>query len=365
MAKLLMISGYGATNLHAKGAFYNTLEEFHKHWERVDIICPRGSARGQTTQYFGNVFVHESPWPIFLQPWFIARKGTELHQTHRFDLVTAHEYAPFYNGWGAYKLSKRIHVPYALEIMHIPGYPRAATLKESVYRFLTGLVVPYESRAAQGVRVINEHETPHFLKRSGVLPKKIFYAPAFYIDMSVFHADGAEKKYDCIFIGRLAVNKGIDLFLDAMKLGGFRALIVGDGPLKEHVRARVQVEGLSDRIIMHGWASDSTEVASLINQSRILVMTSYNEGGPRVVLEAMACGVPVMATRVGIVRDVVPTARQCDWIADDIARKATLLLGDCELYERARTDGLETAKRFEKTDAIRVYADELKKVVTG
>ena len=41
MAKLLMISGDRSLAQEKKGAFYNTLEEFHKYWDRIDIITPR------------------------------------------------------------------------------------------------------------------------------------------------------------------------------------------------------------------------------------------------------------------------------------------------------------------------------------
>ena len=56
---------------------------------------------------------------------------------------------------------------------------------------------------------------------------------------------------------------------------------------------------LEINIVFHGWAKDSYEVAELLNKSRILVMPSYNEGGPRVAVEAMAFGGPGFSKPVG------------------------------------------------------------------
>ena len=104
MPKLLMITGLGSAKDLAsgkKGAFYNTLEEFHKYWDRVDIICPRVDEKLKVQSLFGNVYLHISPWPLFFQPLFFIRKILELHKKINFDLMTVHEFPPFYNGIGA------------------------------------------------------------------------------------------------------------------------------------------------------------------------------------------------------------------------------------------------------------------------
>ncbi len=362
MANLLMVTGDRALAQGRHSAFYNTLDELRNHFDHIDIICP--DAQGaETRRPFENIAVYPSSLPLILQPLYIVWRGLTLSRQRSYAIMTVHEYPPFYNGIGAFLLHILTHIPYVLEIMHIPGYPRAANIKERIYRLFALLFLRFDALAAQAIRVINRHEVPDFLVRAGVPEQKIVYAPAFYIDLNIFKPADTKKEYDLLFVGRLAENKGIDLFLDAVeRLPTARALIVGEGPLCEAVKERIISRELRGRTKLYGFARDAAEVARLMNLSRVLVMPSYNEGGPRVVLEAMACGVPVVATRVGIVPDVVPAEFQCDWDSHDIVAKCELLFADEVLYRQIQEHGLKIANQFERGAAIEAYAGVLSRV---
>ncbi len=356
MNNLLMITGLGSgINLAAgdKGAFYNTLEELRHYWNRIDIIVPRTS-RAQTDNLFGNVYIHASPYPIFLHPIYFIKKALQLHRENHFNLMTVQEFPPFYNGIAAMILHVITRVPYILEIHHVPGYPKAANLKESIYKLMTRIFIRFDVAKAVAVRVVNQTQMPDFLKKSGVPRNKIVYIPSLYIDPEVFRPTGANKEYDLIFVGRLESNKGINLFLAAAEELNAKAIIVGPGSLKSQVADEIKARNLN--IKLHGWAKDSSEVAELLNKSKILVMPSYNEGGPRVVAEAMACGVPVLATPVGIVPDFInEVGLEIDWDSHDIAQKARSLLNDPERCAKLSANGVELAKKFEKKSAIKNY----------
>ena len=401
MAKLLMITGLGsAVDLASskKGAFYNTLEEFHKYWTRIDIICPRinninsGNSKletlnpkqsqnykSQTINLFGNVFVHISPWPLILHPIFFIYKILKLHRTIKFDLMTVQEFPPFYNGIGSWIISVLTKIPYVLEIHHIPGYPKAANLKDGIYRNLMKWFIKFDASTAIAVRVVNKKQTPEFLIKAGVPEKKVVYISSMYIDLDIFKPMGLPKEYDLIFVGRLESNKGIDLLLKAIHFTVYslqftvKCLVVGEGPLSASLKFKVRSLKLENYVIFHGWAKSSQEIAELINRSKILIMPSYNEGGPRVVIEAMACGVPVLATPVGIVPDLLNknlfVGRQVasggeiiDWRPEDIAQKAQELL-NLERCGKYSFNGLEIVKQFEKKKAIKNYADKLKEIL--
>ena len=356
---LLMISSDRTLAAGRKGAFYYTLQELRKHFDRIDVICPRAKRGGYEMSIFGNVFVHPSPWPRVLQWLWIWKTARPIIRKQHPALMTVQEYAPVFYGLTAYFIHRATGVPYMLEIMHIPGVPRAAGFREHLYRMLMRMFVAFDARAAKAVRIINRHETPDFLIRAGVPREKLLYIPAFYIDFQTFHPQPElPKQYDLIFVGRLARNKGIDLFLDVVAHTGLTAIVVGDGPFLKRAKAKVSREKL--KVNFHGFAKDADEIAGLINRSRLLLMTSLNEGGPRVVLETLACGVPVVATPVGIVPDVLPPECIEEWNVQDMSAKVMNILNDRELYTRLCEAGLFTVRQFERTAAIQNYADKIK-----
>ena len=370
-----MITGIGsAVDLVSgkKGAFYNTLEEFHKYWDRIDIIAPKiRNQESGTRCLFGNVFIHISAWPLVFHPFWFIKKGLEIYKEQKFDLMTVHEFPPFYNGIGARLLWQKIRVPYVLETFHIPGHPRAANIKEIIYKFLFKLFIRFDVSKAKAVRVMNQKQVPDFLIKVGVPKEKIIHIPAIYIDLDIFKPMNLPKEYDLIFVGRLEKNKGTGLLLEASsklkaQILNFKMIIVGSGPLEESLKLKIKNLKLQDNVLLYGWAKDSHEIAELINKSKILIMSSYNEGGPRVVLEAMACGVPVLATPVGIVPDVIKDGKSgviIGWQSDDIVSRAKELLFNPEKYGRYSQTGIEIAKQFERKTAIKNYAEKLKKIL--
>mgnify|MGYP001590263749 CR=1 FL=1 len=370
--KLLMITGLGSARDLAsgkKGAFYNTLEEFSKYWDRIDIIAPKNTKhKTQTIILFGNVYVHVSPWPLVFHPLWFIKKASSLHKENKFDLITVHDFPPFYNGIGARLLWQKIKVPYILEIFHIPGYPRSASFKESVYKLLFKFFIRFDAKYARAVRVMSKSQTPEFLKKFGVPENKIQYIPAIYLDLETFRPLNLSKEYDLIFVGRLEPNKGTNLLIDSARILknqtlNFKMFVVGDGPLKNNLRLKIENLKLQNNVLLYGWAKDSKEIAELINKAKVLVLPSYNEGGPRVIFEAMACGVPVLATPVGMVPDLQSSVTLIDWDPGHIADKIKKILSDANMYNEQRSQGLEVVKQFEKKAAIENYANKLKKLL--
>ena len=77
-----MISGDRSLAQGNQGSFYNTIEEFRKYWDRIDIICPKVTKADQ--QMFPNVFIHPSPWPIVFQSLWIFKQGKKLYREHKY-----------------------------------------------------------------------------------------------------------------------------------------------------------------------------------------------------------------------------------------------------------------------------------------
>ena len=78
----------------------------------------------------------------------------------------------------------------------------------------------------------------------------------------------------------------------------FRLVMVGDGGMKNELQALIQNAGLTDRVFLPGGVPPE-QVARWICASDVLTLPSWSEGYPNVVVEAVACGRPVVATDVG------------------------------------------------------------------
>ena len=138
-------------------------------------------------------------------------------------------------------------------------------------------------------------------------------------DPTVFHA--ADRKaarvqlgvhHDAelvLFVGRLDGKKGIMELLEAfVSLASRRPNLllayIGDGPGAEPLRCKANFFALQDRIIFGG-ACPSQKVAQWLAAANVLALPSYNEGYPNVVIEALSCGRPVIATNVGGILELV------------------------------------------------------------
>jgi glycosyltransferase involved in cell wall biosynthesis len=138
-------------------------------------------------------------------------------------------------------------------------------------------------------------------------------------DPSVFHlADrsaaraqlAVDKEVELVlFVGRLDTKKGIGELLEAFaslasRRPNLHLAYVGDGPGSEQLRGKAKHLALEDRIILIG-ACSSQKVAQWLAAANVLALPSYNEGYPNVVIEALSCGRPVIATKVGGIPELV------------------------------------------------------------
>jgi glycosyltransferase involved in cell wall biosynthesis len=140
---------------------------------------------------------------------------------------------------------------------------------------------------------------------------KILIAHRHFLDFETFTATTPLPDRPPLigYIGRLSGEKGVQHFTQALPAilsdrQDLRVLIGGDGQLKESIEASLQEEGVTARVDLPGWISHD-DLPGYLNQLRLLVLPSYTEGLPNIMLEAMACGTPVLATPVGAIPDVI------------------------------------------------------------
>ncbi len=110
-----------------------------------------------------------------------------------------------------------------------------------------------------------------------------------------------------LFVGLLVPVKGLQVLIEALSRwdeGPWLCVLVGDGPLLEELRTAAERAGIAEHLLFAG-RRPSQEVSAWMQAADVLVLPSYSEGRPNVVLEAQACGIPVVATRVGGTTELV------------------------------------------------------------
>ena len=197
-----------------------------------------------------------------------------------------------------------------------------------------------------------------------------------FVDMEIFKPMINVSKRDNVvgYIGGLTKLKGVTQFVKAIPLilknrhdVGF--LICGDGPCyKEIERIILKYDSLK-KVKLKGWIQHS-EVPKYLNQLKLLILPSKTEGLPNIVLEAMACGTPVVATRVGAIPDIVKDGETGFLLKSNdskhIADKIIELLNKPELLEKVSKNAYNYVREnfsYEKTlESWRRILSELNKV---
>ena len=111
-----------------------------------------------------------------------------------------------------------------------------------------------------------------------------------------------------VCVGRLSAEKGHLVLLHALaRLKAeprFKVVIIGDGPMRSRIEEATRALGVANRIWLAGWRSAET-VREAIAESRALILPSFSEGLPVVLMEAFALGRPVIATTIAGIPELV------------------------------------------------------------
>jgi glycosyltransferase involved in cell wall biosynthesis len=288
--------------------------------------------------FYGRVLAHDTP-----HLWAAIRELTEIIRRSHAALICCHSYKADLLGLIA---GRRAGVP----VVAVSRGWTGESFKVRCYDALDRRVLRWMDAV-----VCVSHGQARKVFRAGVSPARVVVIPnavrperfaqpdSSYRDrLRGFFADRVDRII--VAAGRLSPEKGFDILIEAADQVikpepslGF--VLFGDGPLREQLQRQIEQRGLTDVFVLPGFRSDLDRFLPFAD---LLVLPSYTEGLPNVVLEAFAAGIPVVATAVGgtpeLVEDgvngyLVPAGnpgllaqRILDAIADDNRRKA---MGQC------------------------------------
>lgn len=144
----------------------------------------------------------------------------------------------------------------------------------------------------------------HLIKEFSIPIKKIKVISS-GVDLLHFSASKIDKREYFIFIGQLTWRKGLDVLLTlAEKIEFFKLKIIGDGELAEWLLSEIDNRKLGSKVEFIG-AVSRDKIVDYFHKAKALVLPSRADAMPLVVLESLSCSVPVIATNVGGIPELV------------------------------------------------------------
>lgn len=158
---------------------------------------------------------------------------------------------------------------------------------------------------------------------------------------------GAQKTI--LFVHWLAERKGAHLLAPIIKLIDAKFIVIGEGPLKEKILQEIKENKLERRVQILGKIPNK-ELMKYYESADVFILPSLQEGFPRVLIEAMAMGIPYVAFDVGAVKEISPKIAQ-DFIVErgninKFAEKINLLLANQAIYNQFREEELKKVQDY-------------------
>jgi len=285
----------------------SALERWQK-FGRIPAEFTVSGVRALSPKYLMVPAVSETIRPSLMYP-SLARAAARLHRARPIDVIDGLWLYP--DGIAAAKVARRLRVPLVLTAL---GCDVNLCLEHPAMRSQI-----LEAVAQAHAVIAVSDALKERLCREGVPPDKVTVITN-GVDTATFRirdrrdvarelgvADDGIRR--CLFVGRLAEEKGVLTLIAAMghlhrKRQDVRLYVIGDGPEAAAARELVASLGLREDVVFLG-ARQHDEIASWIGACELLALPSLREGCPNVVLEALASGRPVVASAVGGVPDLI------------------------------------------------------------
>ncbi len=292
----------------ASGDAAKRMEEYTKLYESAHVLVAARDLPPNVQEVRSRVFVHPVSYvnkALGLVRLF--RYGERLVAKNAFGVIYAQD--PFWFGLVALRLSRRYHIPFAVGVYGM-DIKNLFFAKEALAQRIAMKIAPFVSRRADAIQTDGPETVDHLTQRYG---KKVFFKPMFPAnrqELKDIVRRVPERPFKLLFVGRFAMQKNLPLLLNIItetvkKLGDNISLtMVGGGTLKSGFFKGVKERGLENNVIDAG-VLDRQQILDAYASHHALILTSYDEGFPRVFMEAALAGMPIITSDVGGVKDLI------------------------------------------------------------
>jgi glycosyltransferase involved in cell wall biosynthesis len=272
------------------GGLEKLLVEFARHADRAHFdlrfisLTTRGTLAGDLERHGWPVIALEEPGG--LQPGLVLRLA-QLFRRERIDVVHTHDERPLLYGAAAARLAR---VP---RVVHTRHGQKARNTRRQVVLFRLA------ASLADRVACVSDDAATLTL-REGVAPRRVRTVRN-GIDLARFAYTGPAPDGPVVTVARLSPEKDVATLVRAAAVAvremlSFRLEVAGDGVCMPALRQLTAELGLEEHVRFHGEVRD---IPALLGRARLFVLPSVEEGISLTLLEAMARGLPVVATRIG------------------------------------------------------------------
>lgn len=280
-----------------------------------------------------------------------------LDEGFDFDLIDAHYYYP--DGVAAALLAKYFNKPLVI------------TARGSDINLLAKYPIPYRlmqwaSQQASASIGVSQALTNRMAQLG--MPKDRLKTLPNGVDLSLFRLQAQANTRKALAwpnaptllsVGNLVENKGHHLAIEALKhLPDFRLVIAGEGPQRAALERLASDSLVATRVQFLGHVAPD-QLASCYSAADLLVLPSSREGWPNVLLESMACGTPVVATKVGGIPEIVNTSSAGQLMVDrsvlSLVQAVQALWRDLPTHEAVRACALGQSWQTTTQDQLSLF----------
>ena len=293
-----------------------------------------------------------------------AQKFEKLHKIKNFDIIVSESAGGF--GCLRYKIPKKYEIPFVLILHNAPLSVIRTTvtlgLVDTLLAIKNQLIFYVKSlrnlhASSDAIICVSDYLKKNLLSLPGIKNKDKVYVVYNGVDVDVFkpwektknleEKWGVENGKIVLYVGRVAKEKGIQFAIQALpkvvkEIRNTKFVVVGEGNYVWNLKSLTKKMGVEKHVVFTGGVPHP-ELVNYYNIADVVILPSIRESLPFVLLEAMACRKPVVASRTGGIPEIVKNGENGYLVpvknSKELAKKITCLLNRDELQNKFGENG--------------------------